>query len=429
MGWSDNRAETSVVDERGRGEAADGGRRTTASTTGMRAMRACAATASAGMRRAVSPRRWGGTSGTSAVRAVSAMRARRASAVRSAGTEEGARGVEKSRLVFLGTPECAADVLGRVLDAAERADARFEVAAVVSQPGRPRGRGRKSAEPAPSPVAELAMKRGIAEDRILCPVKANEEWFLDALRALDVDLMVTAAYGNFLPQKFLDIPRYGTLNIHPSLLPQWRGAAPVQRALESGQAETGVSVAYTILKMDAGPVLRQIKRPLDGDEKAPEMLTELFEKGVEALLEELPSVFAGEAAARAVPQDEKTLSHAAKVSPDEGELDFQKQSALECHNKVRGFAGWPGTKAVLKIRANGEEDSKEVTLKIITTRVSTEGDASAAQGQVEVTKKVLRVPCGGGGWLELLEVQPPGKKAMPASAFINGLKGSTVFTV
>jgi len=181
--------------------------------------------------------------------------------------------------------------------------------------------------------------------------------------------------------------------------------------------------------MDAGPVLRQIKKPLNGDEKAPEMLTELFEKGVEALLEELPSVFAGEAAARAVPQDEKTLSHAAKVSPDEGELDFKKQSALECHNKVRGFAGWPGTKAVLKIRANGEEDSKEVTLKIITTRVSTEGDASAAQGQVEVTKKVLRVPCGGGGWLELLEVQPPGKKAMPASAFINGLKGSTVFTV
>ena len=188
-------------------------------------------------------------------------------------------------------------------------------------------------------------------------------------------------------------------------------AAPVQRALESGQAETGVSVAYTILKMDAGPVLRQIKRPLDGDEKAPEMLTELFEKGVEALLEELPSVFAA-SGGRAVPQDEKTLSHAAKVSPDEGELDFQKQSALECHNKVRGFAGWPGTKAVLNSHKRGR-GFKEVTLKIITTRVSTEGDASAAQGQVEVTKKVLRVPCGGGGWLELLEVQPLERRRCP----------------
>ena len=346
---------------------------------------------------------------------------------RAMGREDAAAATRKRRVVFLGTPECAKEVLARVLDAADGRESAFDVAAVVSQPGRPRGRGRKSDEAAPSPVAELALRRGMAEDRVLCPEKANEEWFLDALRALDVDLAVTAAYGNFLPQKFLDIPKLGTLNIHPSLLPQWRGAAPVQRALESGQSETGVSVAYTVLKMDAGPVLRQITRPLKGDEKAPDLLTELFETGVGALLEELPSVFAGDAAARAVPQGEETLSHAAKVSPEEGELDFTKQSALECHNKVRAFAGWPGTKATLKIKANGDEEAKEVVLKIITTRVSTEGDEKAANGQVEVTKKVLRVPCAGGGWLEVLEVQPPGKKAMPANAFINGIKGSTVF--
>ena len=352
---------------------------------------------------------------------------RRTTTTRATGREDADGATRKRRVVFLGTPECAKEVLARVLDAAEGRESAFEVAAVVSQPGRPRGRGRKSDEAAPSPVAELALRRGMAEDRVLCPEKANEEWFLDALRALDVDLAVTAAYGNFLPQKFLDIPKLGTLNIHPSLLPQWRGAAPVQRALESGQSETGVSVAYTVLKMDAGPVLRQITRPLKGDEKAPDLLTELFETGVGALLEELPSVFAGDAAARAVPQGEETLSHAAKVSPEEGELDFTKQSALECHNKVRAFAGWPGTKATLKIKANGDEESKEVVLKIITTRVSAEGDEKAANGQVEVTKKLLRVPCAGGGWLEVLEVQPPGKKAMPANAFINGIKGSTVF--
>ena len=352
---------------------------------------------------------------------------RRTTTTRATGREDADGATRKRRVVFLGTPECAKEVLARVLDAADGRESAFEVAAVVSQPGRPRGRGRKSDEAAPSPVAELALRRGMAEDRVLCPEKANEEWFLDALRALDVDLAVTAAYGNFLPQKFLDIPKLGTLNIHPSLLPQWRGAAPVQRALESGQSETGVSVAYTVLKMDAGPVLRQVTRPLKGDEKAPDLLTELFETGVGALLEELPSVFAGDAAARAVPQGEETLSHAAKVSPEEGELDFTKQSALECHNKVRAFAGWPGTKATLKIKANGDEEAKEVVLKIITTRVSTEGDEKAANGQVEVTKKVLRVPCAGGGWLEVLEVQPPGKKAMPANAFINGIKGSTVF--
>lgn len=347
-------------------------------------------------------------------------------AVRCASTTSEGR---KSRVVFLGTPDCARDVLGRMLDAASAADSMFEVTAVVSQPGRPRGRGRKSDAPAPSPVAELAMQRGMTEDRILCPEKANEEAFLNALRKLDIDLAVTAAYGNFLPQKFLDIPRLGTLNIHPSLLPQWRGAAPVQRALESGQAETGVSVAYTVLKMDAGPILRQVKRPLNGDEKAPGLLTELFETGVQALLDELPSVFAGEAASRATPQDEATLTHAAKVSPEEGDLDFTKQSARECHNKVRAFAGWPGTKATLKVKAAGDDaELKEVVIKIITTQVSSDGDAVSAGGVVELRKKMLRVPCAGGEWLELLEVQPPGKKAMDASSFINGLgKGASVY--
>jgi len=334
----------------------------------------------------------------------------------------------KARVMFLGTPDVARDVLKKIIDASNGKESMFEVTCVVSQPGRPRGRGRLSDAPAPSPVAELALERGIAKDRVLCPEKANEEGFLNTLRSLDIDLAVTAAYGNFLPQKFLDIPRLGTLNIHPSLLPQWRGAAPVQRALESGQAETGVSVAYTVLKMDAGPVLRQIKRPLTGDEKAPELLNELFETGVQALLDEFPSVFAGEAAARAIPQSEATLTHAAKVSPEEGDLDFKKQSARECHNKVRAFAGWPGTKATLKVKAGGDgAEIKDVVIKIITSRVSSEGNAAAARGVVELNKKALRVPCAGGEWLELLEVQPPGKKAMDASSFINGLgKGAIV---
>lgn len=161
----------------------------------------------------------------------------------------------KQRLVFLGTPDVAASALEAILDAAAAPDAEFEVHAVVSQPGRPRGRGRsKSGPPPPSPVAETAIARGVPEERVLCPVKANEDAFLDALREMQPDLMVTAAYGNFLPQKFLDIPRLGTLNIHPSLLPQYRGAAPVQRALEHGAAATGVSVAYTVLAMVGGKV-------------------------------------------------------------------------------------------------------------------------------------------------------------------------------
>ena len=343
----------------------------------------------------------------------------------------------KHRLVFLGTPEVAAGVLEAILDAADAPDASFEVAAVVSQPGRPRGRGRskaKDATPPPSPVAETALARGVPEDRVLCPVKANEPAFLDELRAMAPDLMVTAAYGNFLPQKFLDIPRLGTLNIHPSLLPAYRGAAPVQRALEAGVEVTGVSVAYTVLAMDAGPVLRRATRPLVGDEKHPELLTELFATGTKLLLDALPEVWAGDAAFAkgTTPQEELgEIIHAAKVVPDEAWLNFTDPGvdAATHHNKVRGFAGWPGTKSKFTLRKEGEEEGKEVVLKVITTRVGSDdggSDAPSAGGVVEVSKTCLRVPCAGGGWLEVTELQPPGKKPMRAGDFANGLKGSVL---
>ena len=165
-----------------------------------------------------------------------------ASAVRPAS----AAAPRKHRLIFLGTPQVAATALEALFDAAAAPGAAFEIHAVVSQPGKPRGRSRSSAgAPAPSPVAEAALRRGLDAERVLCPAKANEGEFLAAVAAMEPDLMVTAAYGNFLPQRFLDLPRLGTLNIHPSLLPQFRGAAPVQRALEAGVPVTGVTVAYT----------------------------------------------------------------------------------------------------------------------------------------------------------------------------------------
>jgi methionyl-tRNA formyltransferase len=335
----------------------------------------------------------------------------------------------RRRLVFLGTPEVAASALEALLDAAASPDAEFEVHAVVSQPGRPRGRGRsKSGPPPPSPVAEAAMARGVPEERILCPVKANDPAFLDALRDMAPDLMVTAAYGNFLPQKFLDIPKLGTLNIHPSLLPQFRGAAPVQRALERGVDVTGVSVAYTVLEMDAGPVLRRVERPLDGDEKHDQLLAELFQTGANALLEVLPRVWSGEVSATdgATPQSELgEISHAPKVSVDESVLDFVGSDARTLHNKVRGFAGWPGTKATFEIRKEGEEMWSEVTLKIVGTRVGTEGDET----RVTFGKDHVRVPCGGGGWLEVTELQPPGKKVMRAGDYANGMRGCEMRTV
>jgi methionyl-tRNA formyltransferase len=284
-------------------------------------------------------------------------------------------------------------------------------------------------------VAECALRRGVPEERVLCPVKANEPAFLEALERLEPDLAVTAAYGNFLPSAFLAIPRLGTLNIHPSLLPQFRGAAPVQRALERGVPVTGVTVAYTVLEMDAGPVVRRVERSLDGSEKHVDLLRELFATGAAALLEALPSVWTGEAARDATPQaafGEPT--HAPKVSPEEGVLDFANETATALRDKVRGFAGWPGTKGAFAVKKEDEaEDAwREVTLKIITARVFENGDdpldaeAGAYSGAVTLTKKSMRVPCAGGTWLEVTEVQPPGKKAMDAASYANGLKGSVL---
>lgn len=192
---------------------------------------------------------------------------------------------------------------------------------------------------------------------------------------------------------------------------------------------------------DAGPVLRRRERVLGGDEKHPELLTELFSTGAALLLEALPAVWAGTESFTqgTTPQEELgEVIHAPKVSPEESWLDFTdpELSARTLHNKVRGFAGWPGTKATFVVRRVGEEadEGKEVVVKVITTRMGTsdEGekdkDDAAGVGVVRFQKDCLRVPCAGGGWLEVTELQPPGKKAMRAGDYANGLKGCVLVT-
>eukprot|EP00240_Pyramimonas_obovata_P005375 CAMPEP_0118927630 /NCGR_PEP_ID=MMETSP1169-20130426/5060_1 /TAXON_ID=36882 /ORGANISM="Pyramimonas obovata, Strain CCMP722" /LENGTH=422 /DNA_ID=CAMNT_0006869435 /DNA_START=37 /DNA_END=1305 /DNA_ORIENTATION=- len=336
---------------------------------------------------------------------------------------------DKAQVVFLGTPEVAAGVLDRLLTAAEAEDSTFEVAAVVSQPGKPRGRGRVKGEAPPSPVADLAAKRGVPVENILTPFKAREEAFLERMEAIAPDLCITAAYGNMLPTRFLDIPKHGTLNIHPSLLPKFRGAAPVPRALEAGVEETGVSVAYTVLACDAGPILAS-ERMAPGDEiQAPELLQELFERGTNLLLAELPGALDGSGAAKAVAQDENEVVHADKMSPEEALLDFgHPGGARALHNKVRGFAGWPGTKVDLVIE-NKKGVKETINVKVVETCVG-KGPRADGQDRMAITlvdKKRLQVECDDGSLLEILKLQPPGKKVQEAFAFFNGLQGRPVW--
>lgn len=325
----------------------------------------------------------------------------------------------KKRVVFLGTPKVAADVLDKLLAAAQAESSIFQVAAVVSQPPTTKGRGQKLL---PSPVAQLAMERSFPENFIFWPQKAGEEDFLARLKEVQPDLCITAAYGNILPKRFLEIPTYGTVNIHPSLLPLYRGAAPVQRAIQDGVCVTGVTLAFTVRAMDAGPIIASESKEVDDCIKAPELLQLLFEKGTKLLLQELPAILDGSAAKRAQDQEHLRATHAPKVNVDESWIDFE-EPAVVLHNKVRAFAEWPGTRARFKVLSPTGE-GHDLELKLITTKpLSGIARKETDKHVIKHGNSSLIVYCGGDSALEILELQPAGKRVMSAKDFLNGLRG------
>ena len=372
---------------------------------------------------------------------------------------------QKYSIVFLGTPDVAASVLTTLHRASSSPGSTFHLSAVVSQPGKPKGRGNKTT-PVPTPVEEAARSLGLPQDSILCPSSAKDEAFLSRMRELKPDLCITAAYGNILPQRFLDIPRLGTLNIHPSLLPKYRGAAPVQRAMQDGCPRSGVSVAYTVLKCDAGPILAQQEVEIDPEIQAPELLAQLFDVGARLLLDKLDNVFQGRGGDLAWPQDESQVVHAAKLTKEEGRLNLRSSTAQELHDKVRAFAGWPGTSLSFVIESTesqgdeglvGTTDREEVEIKIIQTSIpiatsdrstmaghqatskedsaSEEAPSSSPLSQEFVPREVrwsqdglaMILPClgdggNGEGELRVSRLQPPTKKAITAAEFKNGLR-------
>jgi len=335
----------------------------------------------------------------------------------------------RKKVVFLGTPGVAAQSLRRLIDASRADGAIFELSAVVSNP--PAKAGRKKQLQA-SPVQALAEAEGIP---VLTPTGLLKKYddsaeFLEQMRELAPDLCITAAYGQFLPKSFLSIPKCGTLNIHPSLLPQFRGASPVPRALEAGVDVTGVTVLFTVFEMDAGPIVGQTELVLSGDEKADELLPLLFDQGSDLLLKVLPEVFSGakqQHGEGCVIQDDAAATHAAKMSKEEGELWFT-ENAIYSHNKVRAFAGWPGTTAQFVINSL-EADEEKMTVKIVTTRVRRKvGGAVLGVHQISCDDKAntLVITCDDGSQLDVLQIQPPGKKPMDAKSFWNGMRGRRV---
>jgi methionyl-tRNA formyltransferase len=288
----------------------------------------------------------------------------------------------------MGTPDFAVPLLAELIKEGH------DIAAVYSQPARPKGRGMKEE---PTPVAKLALQHGLD---VRTPVSLKKPEEQAAFAALHLDVAVVAAYGLILPKPILDAPRLGCWNLHGSLLPRWRGAAPVQRAVMAGDAETGVMVMQMEEGLDTGPYLLTEKTPV-GRKTAGELTDELARSGAKLMAQGLKVLEAG--GYSATPQGEDGITYAKKILKDEARIDWTKSAAeIDCH--IRGLSPWPGAFA----EAAGER------LKILYAEpVSGHG----APGTV--LDDQLTIACGEGA-VRLLKVQRPGKSAMAASDLLRG---------
>jgi methionyl-tRNA formyltransferase len=291
------------------------------------------------------------------------------------------------RLSFMGTPDFSVPILAALIEAGHH------IVAVYSQPPRPAGRGHKEQL---TPVHAFAQERGIPV-RTPKSLKSAEEQ--QAFRDLDLDCAVVAAYGLILPKAILEAPRHGCLNVHASLLPRWRGAAPIQRAILAGDAETGVTIMQMDEGLDTGAMLAMGKIDITADTTAATLHDALSEIGAQmmvAVLEELETL-------RAVPQPEEGVTYAPKLSKDEGRIDWTR-CAAELDRHIRGLNPWPGVWCEL----NGER------LKVLAA------DVVAGQGVPgEALDDALTVACGDGA-LKLTRVQRPSKGPMAAEEMLRG---------
>jgi methionyl-tRNA formyltransferase len=240
------------------------------------------------------------------------------------------------RIVFMGTAELACASLRALLASPD-----FSVAAVVTQPDRPKGRDLK---PQPSGVKKIAVEAGLP---VLQPEKARDAWFVSNLAALAPDLIVVAAYGQILPQSILDLPRFGCVNVHASLLPKYRGAAPIQWAILNNDAETGVTIMKMSASLDTGDILTQKATPIGPEETTAELHDRLALLGAELLISTLPEYAAGAIVPK--PQDNAAATHARKISKEDGRIDWT-MPASALRNRIRAFTPWPGAYAHLTIR-------------------------------------------------------------------------------
>jgi methionyl-tRNA formyltransferase len=299
------------------------------------------------------------------------------------------------RVVFFGTPQFAVPSLEHLIRSSH------QVVGVVTQPDRPRGRGQNVTD---SPVKATAVQHGLP---VFQPARLRDPEVADTLTSWAPDLGVVAAYGKIIPESVLNLPRLGMINVHGSLLPKYRGAAPVHRAVIDGVLQTGITIMRMVAALDAGGMFAKVTRPVGSDETSDVVERDLADLGAALLIEVIEDLAAGRAVEE--PQDEALSTYASKITKDEGLVDWTLPAAA-IHNRVRGLYPWPHAFTYLE----GER------LILMRTHVVTDATAAEPGTVVDVAGGLMQVATGNSGRLAIAEIQPAGRRAMKMRDYLAG---------
>lgn len=299
-----------------------------------------------------------------------------------------------NNIIFMGTPDFAVPCLDKLHQ-------NYNVTAVITQPDRPKGRGQHLAK---SPVKVYAEEHNLP---VYQPEKIKTAEFTEKLRQMQPDLIIVVAFGQILSQEILDIPKFGCINVHASLLPRWRGAAPIHWSIIGGDTETGVTTMYMDAGLDTGDMILKAKTVITPEMTTAQLHDALMMQGADLLIETIQSIENGTVSREK--QDDSLSCYAKMLNNDNCRIDWTK-SAQEIHDLVRGLNSWPIAYTTL----NGKK------FKIWQTKIIDTDTTSKTPGQIiDLTKKGIIVATGN-GTIELLQIQPPNKAKMPASSYING---------
>lgn len=304
-----------------------------------------------------------------------------------------------SKIIFMGTPNFSTKVLEMLI-------AEHNVIAVVTQPDRPVGRKRTLTPP---PVKEVAVKHGLP---VYQPEKLAQSEDLEKLISLDADLIVTAAFGQILPESLLNAPKLGAINVHASLLPKYRGGAPIHQAIIDGQKETGISIMYMVKKLDAGDIISQRAIAIEDQDNVGSMHDKLSFLGADLLKETLPSIING--TNQRIEQNEAEATFASNISRDQEKIDWS-QSAEAIYNHIRGLSPWP-------VAYTKMDDGN---LKVYASRIE-QGKTGEPGTIIETTKKAIIVATGSDDAIALTDIQVAGKKRMLTANYLSGVQTALV---